>query len=313
MKAPAPSDLQRWSEEVARDPKSLAFLPLARAYRKQGRRDAALRICLRGLEHHPTHVEAHSLLALLYFESGQRARAYDEWSIVLRLDSANFEAIRGMGFYYLEQGDDRAARENLTRAESMKPGDVTVREALKILNERNADVFAPPAQNNADAWDSYIGALSPAPNNHHRPATPVSAAPRRAGNGQPPAVPVMADPRRVFDEFIRGGQILGGLILDQQGLVLGGSLANVAGTTAETVGAILNGAIEEAARTASLLSLGQWCGILLDAETAQVYLSPLDDGMVLLVAARRDAPLGWVLRSAQQASTVARKFLEAYA
>ena len=42
--------MQRWSEEVARDPRSLAFLPLARAYRKQGLRDASLQLCLRGLE-----------------------------------------------------------------------------------------------------------------------------------------------------------------------------------------------------------------------------------------------------------------------
>ncbi|HUP90104.1 MAG TPA: tetratricopeptide repeat protein, partial [Longimicrobiales bacterium] len=80
MKSPAPADLQRWSEEVARDAASLSFLPLARAYRRQGRRDAALRLCLRGLEHHPDNVEGHGLLAVLYFESGQRVKAYDEWS-----------------------------------------------------------------------------------------------------------------------------------------------------------------------------------------------------------------------------------------
>jgi hypothetical protein len=69
MKTPAPADLHRWSEELARNPASLAFLPLARAYRRLGRRDLALQLCLRGLDHHPTHVEAHALLALLHFEA----------------------------------------------------------------------------------------------------------------------------------------------------------------------------------------------------------------------------------------------------
>jgi len=312
MKVPPPSDLQRWSEEVARDPKSPAFLPLARAYRKQGRRDAALRLCLRGLQHHPTHVEAHGLLALLYFESGQRARAYDEWSIVLRLDPENFEAIRGMGFYHLEQNDDAAARTHLERAAAMKPNDVTVREALKILDERKAETSAPLAPDNLAAWDDYIGTAVPAAPAARPPNTPPPSA-LRAVPTRPAPRPGVADPRRVFDDFIRAGQILGGLILDQQGLVLAGSLAGVAGTTAETVGAILNGAIEEAARTASLLSLGHWCGILLDADSVQLHLSPLDDGNILLIAARRDAPAGWVLRSAQQAGVAARQFLEAYA
>src|SRR5262245_45988831 len=109
----APADLQRWSEDVARDPASLAFVPLDRAYRKQGRRDAALKLCLRGLLHHPSNVDAHALLALLYFESGHRAQAYDEWATVLRFDPEHFEALRGLGFYHLEQGDDAAALRSL--------------------------------------------------------------------------------------------------------------------------------------------------------------------------------------------------------
>src|SRR4051812_2452570 len=116
MKMPAAADLQRWSEEVARDPASLAFIPLTKAYRRMGRRDAALRICLRGLERHPTHVEGHGLLALLYLDAGDRGRAADEWGMVLRLEPDNFEALRGMGFHYLEQHDLNNARRHLIHA-----------------------------------------------------------------------------------------------------------------------------------------------------------------------------------------------------
>src|SRR5687768_7492872 len=133
MKAPAPADLQAWSQEVASDPASLSFLPLARAYRKQGRRDAALRLCLRGLQHHSSNIEAHALLAVLYFESGQRVKAYDEWSMVLMLDPDNFDALRGMGFYFLEQQDQVTAHKHLTRAAQLKPNDPAVQEGLRML------------------------------------------------------------------------------------------------------------------------------------------------------------------------------------
>jgi tetratricopeptide (TPR) repeat protein len=138
MKTTAPADLHRWSEELARNPGSLAFLPLARAYRRMGRRDLALQLCLRGLEHHPTHVEAHALLALLYFEAGERARAADEWATVLRLKPGNFEALRGMGFRHLEQGDMGKARQHLERAALIRPDDATVQEALRLIRHRES-------------------------------------------------------------------------------------------------------------------------------------------------------------------------------
>ncbi|MGH7457906.1 MAG: tetratricopeptide repeat protein [Longimicrobiaceae bacterium] len=81
-----PAQIRRWSEEVGRDPASLAFLPLAGAYRGQGRSEQALRLCLRGLERHPEHVGAHYLLGLLYRDRGEQTKAMDEWDIALRLD-----------------------------------------------------------------------------------------------------------------------------------------------------------------------------------------------------------------------------------
>src|SRR3954470_13932855 len=123
MKTPAPAEMQRWSEEVARDPASLAFVPLAKAYRRMGRREAALRLCLRGLERHPTHVDAHTLLGLLYLDAGDHARAADEWGMVLRLEPDNFEALRGMGFHYLERGDVANARRHLQHASEQRPND----------------------------------------------------------------------------------------------------------------------------------------------------------------------------------------------
>jgi hypothetical protein len=189
MKTPAPADLHRWSEELARNPASLAFLPLARAYRRLGRRDLALQLCLRGLEHHPTHVEAHALLALLYFEAGERAKAADEWATVLRLKPGNFEALRGMGFRHLEQGDTTKARQHLERAALIRPDDATVQEALRLIRHREslpaAKVEAAPPR-----------AASPRP----KPLRPGSSEPHSAASPQqrqatpPPTAPTQRKP-----------------------------------------------------------------------------------------------------------------------
>ncbi|HUH13593.1 MAG TPA: hypothetical protein VMK65_10805, partial [Longimicrobiales bacterium] len=121
---------------MARDPGSLSFLPLAEFYRRQGQRDAALRLCIRGLERNPESVGGHALLARLYLELGEREKAFDEWGFVLRLDDDNFEAHRGLGFYQLERGDLGRARQHLEHAAASRPDDALTREALMLVRQR---------------------------------------------------------------------------------------------------------------------------------------------------------------------------------
>lgn len=313
MKSPAPADLQRWSEDVARDAASLSFLPLARAYRRQGRRDAALRLCLRGLAHHPDNVEGHSLLAMLYFESGQRVKAYDEWSMVLTLEPDNFDALRGMGFYYLEQEDHHAARRHLERASQIKSSDPAVQEGLRIIGERLGEIRPEPAAPIEHRDEPWADARTETETGTVQPQTPQRPEPGLSRAPAPAAAPEdLSDPARIFDSLLKGGQILGALILDAQGLVMGGSLSGQVGAQAEQLGAILGGAIEEALRTTQHLRLGTWQGILLEADQALLHFAPVRDGAIVLLAAQKNAPTGWVLRSAAQAKSIASRFLEMY-
>ena len=82
-----------------------------------------------------------------------------------------------------------------------------------------------------------------------------------------------------------------------------------AGSGVEALGAVLAAAIDEAVRTARHLQLGAWRSILLEAAQAVVHMSPLTDEMALLMAVRREAPTGWVLRSAARAHGLAKTFL----
>jgi tetratricopeptide (TPR) repeat protein len=360
MKTPGPADVQRWSDEVARDPRSLAFLPLARAYRRRGLRDAAIQLCLRGLEHHPANVEGHSVLALLYLERGEQQKAADEWSMVLRVDPDNFEALRGMGFCYLEQDRLSRARQLLERATLMRPTDPAVREALELLGDRHERQRSGDPALSDDPWTDYSESQAPATTvaqsqavqeeeseedqegERDDPRPGGSADGRSAGEhsadapgtaglevtagaaaeehpGRTPsspadvhAAPLPRDPAALFNELLDGGPLLGVLLVDAHGLVHAGRLTEAVVGDAVVLGAVLGGAIGEAARTAAHLSLGEWRGIQLEAEHALLHLAPAGGDAVVLLAARRSAPAGWVLRSAAQAVEVAGRYLEVY-
>ena len=331
MKSPAPADLQRWSEEVARDPRSLAFLPLARAYRKQGLRDLSLQLCLRGLAAYPSHVEAHGLLAMLYLDDGDHQKAGDEWSMVLRVDPDNFEALRGMGFCYLEQDRLSKARQMLERAALLRPSDPTVQEALRVLGTRQeiAEKGLSPTSDVAFSDDPWAAGSDGGPVFMFAPAadddggadrSPDADVHEEARPEQPPvprAVPISGpvplDPTILFDDLLSAGPLLGALLVDEKGLILAGRLTEGMRGDPAMLGAVLGGAIGEATRTAYHLALGTWRGILLDSEHAMLHLAPAGSDAVMVLAARRDAPAGWVLRASAHAIGQAQQYMEEYA
>lgn len=314
MTKPAPADVQRWSLEVARDPGAPTFVNLADAYRRQGNLEGALRVCMRGLERRPDHAGAHALLARLYLERGEREKAFDEWGVVLRLDPAHFEANRGMGFVRLERGDLLGARSYLERAAARRPGDPLTREALELV-ERKAAAQAPPSSPPLLGHQAADGesASAPGPGSGavvapgQAPGT--ASAPAPAGGTHAPAASEMpADPSRLFESLRGDGPFGGALLVDGSGFVIGGDLGPGA-AEAEAVGAAVGGAAAEAERTAAMLGLGEWSGVLLHTATAAAHLGPVEGGHALMIAARANAPTGWVLHTADAAAGIARAFL----
>lgn len=305
MSPATPAQVRQWSDEVAADPASLSFLPLARAYREQGRRDAALKLCIRGLEKHPDHVEAHYLLGLLYREGGELLKAFDEWDIALALDPDHHASRREIGLNAHARVEHAVAVRHLERALENDAFDEEVRAALE------------------ESWAKSSGGRggSPSP---ARPAPPP--APRvetaAASTGSTSAVPAPAPAAMTGDgahfdavgrEFAalsgeRG--IVGAVLLDDQGFVLAGQMT-VGGTDrGPEVAAVLSGASSEAGRALAHLGLGAWKGILVETPEAVVRLAPAGEGMIA-VAGRREVPTGWVLRVAARARDAALRFLGA--
>lgn len=344
---PATADLQRLSEEVARDPGSSSFLPLADAYRRLGKTQAALRVCLRGLERSPEHVEAHLLLARLYLELGDRERAADEWAVAARLDPDNFDAHRGLGFFHLERGEFSSAGRHLERAALVRPADPAVQEALSVLRRRQAreaaraklrvsDNGVPPVSAASAAADApeaeaqvqsqaeapaeaeaqaHLQAEAEAQAQTYAPeasahSTALQAEASAYSEAVPQAQALARDPARVFEPLAAEAPYLGGLLLDSRGLVLAGSFRTDNVERGEMLGAVIGAAAEEAARTAALLSIGAWRGILMETDRALLHVAPLEQDLVVLTAAARGTPAGWVLRAAARTAELARRFLE---
>lgn len=264
----APERIREWSEEVARDPASLAFLPLAVAYRAAGRNEAALRLCLRGLERHSTHVEAHHLLGELYRERGDAVRACDEWEIVLRLAPEHAGSRRSLGLLLAERGEWKRARRHLDLLAADGPLDEQAGAARTEARFRTGS-FAPPSPPQP----------SPAPS---------------AATG-----PVRGDPLERLHAALRGAGeragFRGALLLDGRGDLLAGALRTEGGEPATTAGAALRGTVADAEQAARHLGLGAWRGILIESTAGAVRLAPVHGGL-LAIAAERRIPPGWVLR-----------------
>lgn len=311
MSAATPAQVRQWSEEVAADPASLAFLPLAAAYRGQGRRDAALKLCIRGLEKHPDNVEAHYLLGLLYREGGDTLKAFDEWDIALALDPEHGGSRREIGLVAHARGDHAVAVRHLERALETDAFDEEVRTALE---ESWAQARGKRPGASASAPSARVApppAPAPAPAAPVAPTAPATApqpAPAAAASAPASAEDHFGAAAREYAGFAAERGIVGAVLMDEQGFVLVGEMA-VGGTDrGPEVAAVLSGAPSEASRALAHLGLGAWKGILVETPDAVVRLVPAGEGMVA-VAGRREVPTGWVLRVAARAREAALRFL----
>jgi len=140
-----PDDVRALSDELARDPASLGFVPLGEALRLRGQLDAAARVVLAGLEHHPNLADGHDLYARILADTGEVERAADEWSIALAVEPRHAGAHKGMGFVAYQQGDLDGALEHLELALAADPTDPSTVQALKMVRQAVDQAASAPA------------------------------------------------------------------------------------------------------------------------------------------------------------------------
>lgn len=315
-------EIRRLSDELAREPGSLVFLPLGEALRRQGQLEIALKVALRGLERHPHNADAHDLLARIAVDRGELQRAFDEWDMVLRFAPTHAGAKKGMGFVCFQQGRVEDAERYLADAHDADPTDQSIVSALAHVRVTLGRPSAPatplpaePAPRRASGermkpltdppWlaetlsRSQLRAAEPPPAPGSVPA-PLDPRDREA---------MRRGPRALFADLI-GEADQTALLLDAEGFVLAGAyLAGDGRDVAQEVGAELSGVSDEAQRAMRHLELGDWTQIIVETEVAVVALAPAARGGLLLAAADRTTPLGMVRRFLDRAVARARLFV----
>ena len=270
-------DIRRWSDQLAADPSSLAFLPLAEALRKRGQLDVARKVALRGLEKHPDNPAAHDQLARILADSGDLQGAYDAWHAVLQLIPGHVGATKGMAFVRFQQGDLEEAERLLVSAQSAG------------------------APEEGEQISSAIGTVR------------RSSAVMRQSLAM--AAEVAADPKLLFADLM--ATEMAAILLDPDGLVLAGAYYTEDGSdVAADVGATLTGVSGEAVRATKNLEFGDWTAIVFETETAVVQLSPapvagaLEPGGLIVLVAPAATPLGLLRRLLDKCIARARHWLE---
>jgi predicted regulator of Ras-like GTPase activity (Roadblock/LC7/MglB family) len=250
-------DIRSLSETLAADPSSVVFVQLGEALRRSGQLELAWRVATRGLERHAQRADAHDLVARIAIDRGDFARARREWESVLILAPGHGGAQKGLGFVCFQQGDlDEAAR-YLRAALAHDPRDDALSAALSTVRASQMD---------------------------RRPIEEGPTVPSPVG-----------DARTLFNDVL-GDAPQTAILLDADGYVVAGQYLTVDGRDlGADIGAQLSGVSDEANRAMRHLGLGRWHQIVFEADAASVAMAPSGGG-VLLVAAPRSVPLGYVRR-----------------
>ena len=332
----ANDDIRALSEALAADPSSLTFLQLGEALRRRGDLDVALRVALRGVERHPQLPDAHDMAARISADRGELDRAIEEWEMVLQLAPGHAGARKGLGFVCFQLGRLEEAAAHLGVALASDPADGSLAAALLTVQAalaQRVDIaeratvpvrrFAQTPDTAAPAVQSVPAPSAPAPSapapSAPAPSAPApSAVPAPAELADEPTRATMALPRdrqraeadagALFDDLLEG-QRSAAMLLDADGLVLAGRYIAADGRDlAADLGAQLSGVSDEANRAMRHLGLGSWRQIVFETEAASVAMAPVQDG-VLLVAAARPIPLGFVRRVLERALERALRWL----
>lgn len=154
-------DIQALTTQLARDPASLVFLPLAEALRRRGQFESALTVAMQGTTRYPEMAGAWDLVARIQSDRGEGDLAFDAWTTVLRLAPDHIGAYKGLAFLCYRAGDFARSLRYMQRAAELAPGDAGLAATLARVREaagaRVVPGYAEPAADPLIALDGEAG------------------------------------------------------------------------------------------------------------------------------------------------------------
>lgn len=132
----AAAAIRRYEERLMRDPTSLAFAPLADAYRKVGRTREAIDLCREGLARFQHYTTARLILAKAQLDDGNPEAALAELGVILTTSPRDVQAHRMAAEIHRRAGRWEEARQHLERVVKLDAAD---REARLLLEGLAAD------------------------------------------------------------------------------------------------------------------------------------------------------------------------------
>ncbi len=291
-------DVRSMSALLAADPENLVFLQLGEALRRRGQLDAALKVASSGAARHPGLADARDLCARIYSDLGDGEAAFDAWMEALQLDSTHLGAHKGLGFLYYRGGDLTRALRHLELAASTAPEaalDAAIARVRAALDRTRPAAAAPATE------------LS-----HEVPLATADAAPAAAAADAGVGAAGADGASEVFAGFDAARDGL--LLLDANGLRLGGRVRNRSGSdVSDAVAAHLAGVSREASRAARLLALGSWLSVSVESGDGNLHLTAPTGATVLLTVRDASVPAGRLAILADRAGHAARRWLEGLA
>jgi tetratricopeptide (TPR) repeat protein len=130
---PAAVAIRRYEERLAKDPASLAFAPLADAYRRVGRTREAINLCREGLGRFPHYTTARLILAKAHLDDGNPEAALAELGVILQSSPKDAQVHRLAAGIHRKAGRLEEARQHLERVVKLDAGDRESRLLLETL------------------------------------------------------------------------------------------------------------------------------------------------------------------------------------
>ncbi|PKL92317.1 MAG: hypothetical protein CVV21_03115 [Candidatus Goldiibacteriota bacterium HGW-Goldbacteria-1] len=156
------AEIEDLKKKLSQNPDSLAFVPLAEAYRKSGMYKEAVDTCKTGLEKHPAYTSARVVLGRIYVEQELYDDAAEELKKVEAVDIDNIMVHTMLGNIYVKKQMFAKAVEQFQRVLSLNPEDTETQEKLQEALSAKQTVTLPSNKNKEEKPQPPAPAENPA-------------------------------------------------------------------------------------------------------------------------------------------------------